>query len=192
MYRLEDPGTADSEVTVFKVASDKMADIDADNFMGEIVVSEPGSEEEEEYKFNEKEETKKQPVVVENFLAPGDGNDSVVIRRGSALAGGPESKLLIDSQHISINKLEFLKDRPDKGKLPKSYIVWRDPATLLVSQYIPNEDNAQDFAETGGIAPQARHKVSLTQFNHKRDGALLELFESEYFDEHKLIQYLHT
>ena len=34
--------------------------------------------------------------------------------------------------------------------------------------------------------------MSVTQFNHKRDGSLLELFESPLFDEHKLIYYLHT
>ena len=34
--------------------------------------------------------------------------------------------------------------------------------------------------------------VSLTQFSKKRDGSLLELFESELFDVHKLIYYLHS
>ena len=40
--------------------------------------------------------------------------------------------------------------------------------------------------------PESRQKVAVTQFNQRKDGSLLELFESPLFDEHKLIYYLHT
>lgn len=68
----------------------KKSDVDADNFMGEIVVSEPGSEEEE--KVDEKEEAK---TWCEEKSA--DTNDSVVIKMSD-----PGKKLLIESQHIGM------------------------------------------------------------------------------------------
>ena len=38
---------------------------------------------------------------------------------------------------------------------------------------------------------EAVQMVSLTQFNYRKDGSLLQLFESPLFDAHKLIYYLH-
>ena len=72
----------------------------------------------------------------------------------------------------------------EKDPQDRSFIVWRDPGTLLVSQHIPSE--------ASNIPSPEGSWVSLTQFNHRRDGSLLELFESPLFDIHKLIYYLHS
>ena len=118
---------SNTEYTVKEINKPTVAEVDAENFMGDLVISEPGSDDGGD-RSDEKEEAKSKSEE-----RPASNRESVVVT-----AHDSGKKLLIDSQHISmvkIGKQSLYKPVrfEAENNLPNSYIVWRDPATLLVS-----------------------------------------------------------
>ena len=87
----------------------------------------------------------------------------------------------------------------------QSYIVQKDADTLIVSQHVPVECDGEpdQFCEfKGERVPQldqsyikektGNFMVAQTIFNKKKEGSLLDLFESPHMTVHMIIHYLHT
>ena len=118
---------SNTEYTVKEMFKPTEAEVDAENLMGDLVISEPGSDDAGD-RSDEKEEAKSKSEE-----RPTDNTESVVVT-----AHDSGKKLLIDSQHISMekigNKSLYKPIRFEaENNLPNSYIVWRDASTLLIS-----------------------------------------------------------
>lgn len=115
---------------------------------------------------------------------------------------------LVESQYILSKEEMDLKDKFQRYEAQslQSVIVQRDEDTLIVSQHIPQANDTPKLQQQVNgsyslrdtyIKPTPEEKdeeilVSQLVFNKRKDGPLLDMFESPMFNVHMIFKYLHT